>query len=218
MSSLSRTSLRDQAASVIRAEIVAGQFEPGVIYSANVIAERLGVSATPIREAMLDLTNAGLVEPVRNRGFRILTVADRDLEEIVELRLLLEPPAMRKVVDQATDEEIARLDESVTAIETAAAEQDVAAFLVADRTFHLAALQLAGNTRLVRLVDQLRDQTRLLGLRSLALEGNLSASAHEHREILDALRTRRADDAVELMRAHLEHTRGVWAGHPENAG
>jgi DNA-binding GntR family transcriptional regulator len=215
--SLKRSSLRAQASEVIRAGIVAGQFEPGEIYSANTIADQLGVSATPIREAMLDLANSGLVEPVRNRGFRILTMADKDLDEISELRLLIEPPTMRKVVDLATDEEIAGLDASVLAIETAASDQDVAAFLVADRKFHLALLDLAGNARLSRLVEQLRDQTRLLGLRGLAVE-SLSASAHEHREILEALRERRADDAVELMRVHLEHTRGVWAGLPEQSG
>jgi DNA-binding GntR family transcriptional regulator len=214
--SLKRSSLRAQASEVIRAGIVAGQFEPGEIYSANTIADQLGVSATPIREAMLDLANSGLVEPVRNRGFRILTMADKDLDEISELRLLIEPPTMRKVVELATDEEIAELDAAVLAIETAASDQDVAAFLVADRKFHLALLDLAGNARLSRLVEQLRDQTRLLGLRGLAVEG-LSASAHEHREILEALRERRADDAVELMRVHLEHTRGVWAGLPEQS-
>lgn len=212
---LQRSSFRDQAAEVIRARIVSGQFAPGEIYSAKTIAEQLGVSATPIREAMLDLANAGLVEPIRNRGFRILTMEDKDLDEVRELRLLLEPPAMTMVVERATDAELEALTPAVEAIEAAARARDVASFLISDKRFHSALLELADNERLARLVDQLRDQTRLLGLEPLAGEGKLFDSAHEHRELLDLLRARKGAAAAELMRVHVEHTRGLWAGLPE---
>jgi DNA-binding GntR family transcriptional regulator len=208
-------SLRDQAAQVIRAGIVAGELQPGEIYSAAVLAERLGVSPTPVREAMLDLASAGLVEPVRNRGFRVVTPEERDLDEISELRLMLEVPAMRLVVERADDDDLAALEPVVEDIERTGEEGDVPAFLVADRHFHLGLLELTGNRRLVRVVDRLRDQTRLVGLRTLAESGALAASGREHRDVLDALRARDADRAERLMRVHLEHTRGVWAGRSE---
>ncbi|MBS1678272.1 MAG: GntR family transcriptional regulator [Actinobacteria bacterium] len=216
--SLQRSSLRGQAAEVIRARIVSGQFAPGEIYSANTIAEQLGVSATPIREAMLDLANAGLVEPIRNRGFRILTMEDKDLDEVGELRLLLEPSAMLMVVERAEDAELEALTPAVEKIEATAEERDVAAFLVADKRFHSALLELTRNERLARLVGQLRDQTRLLGLQPLAFEGKLFASAHEHRELLEHLCARDGAAAEKLMRSHVEHTRGLWAGIPEADG
>lgn len=200
---------------MIRASILAGELGPGEIHSATTIAQRLGVSPTPVREAMLDLANGGLVEPVRNRGFRVLTPDDRDLDEISELRLMLEPAAMRAVVERATDEQLAELDAVVTTIEQRAEVADVAGFLVADRAFHLGLLELLGNGRLVRLVAQLRDQTRLVGITELARAGNLMTSAREHREILAALRARDADAAEQLMRSHLVHTRGIWAGRSE---
>jgi DNA-binding GntR family transcriptional regulator len=212
MEVLTQEHLRDQAGRVIRASILAGDLVPGQIYSAVTLAESLGVSPTPVREAMLDLANVGLVEPVRNRGFRVLTIADDDLDEISELRRMLELPAVQKVVEVATDEELAGLDEKVTAIESAAAGGDVTGFLVADRDFHLSLLALARNARLVRLVGQLRDQTRLVGLKPLAAKGDLMASAREHRPILMAIRARDGDRAHQLMGAHLEHTRGIWAG------
>lgn len=211
------SSLRRQAGDALRAGILSGELEPGSIYSATVLAERLGVSATPVREAMLDLAHAGLVEPVRNRGYRIVAPEDRDLDEISELRLLLEVPATRKAAERATDAELAALEAVIDAIESTAAEGDLMGFLLADRRFHLGLLQLAGNRRLVRLVEQLRDQTWLLGLKPLAEAGRLTISAAEHRGILDAMRAHDADLAEALMRAHLEHTRGIWAGHAEEA-
>jgi len=214
---LKALSLREQAAQVIRAGIIGGELAPGEIYSATVLAERLGVSPTPVREAMLDLANAGLVEAVRNRGFRVLTPDDRDLEEIVELRLMLEVPASRLVAERATDEQLAPLESLVAALESTAEDGDVAGFLLADREFHLGLLALTGNRRLVRLIDQLRDQTRLIGLTELAKAGRLDGSAREHRAVLEALLARDADRVEELMRVHIEHTRGIWAGRDEAA-
>jgi DNA-binding GntR family transcriptional regulator len=208
-------SLREQAGQVLRASIIGGELEPGEIYSATMLAERLGVSPTPVREAMLDLANAGLVEAVRNRGFRVLLPDDNDLDEVGELRLMLEVPATRRAVEHGTDEEIEALSRSVVKIEQAAKKGDLPAFLLADREFHLGILEMAGNRRLVRLVEQLRDQTRLGGLKQLAETGRLMSSAREHREMLEALRARDADNVEQLMRVHLEHTRGIWAGRAE---
>ena len=212
MRALTTANLRGQAVEMLRASIVAGELEPGEIYSAPALAERLGVSATPVREAMLDLANDGLVEPVRNRGFRVVVVDEDALDEISELRQMLEVPAMAKVVARAGDEQLAALFAKVDRIEAAALRSDAAEFLFADRDFHLSLLILGGNTRLVRLVGQLRNQTRLAGIRVLAESGQLMASALEHRPILQAVCRRDAELAQGLMRAHLDHTRELWAG------
>jgi DNA-binding GntR family transcriptional regulator len=208
-------SLREQAQQVIRASILAGELAAGEIYSASTLAERLGVSPTPVREAMLELVNGGLVEPVRNRGFRILTPDEDDLDEISQLRLMLEVPSMRIVAERVSDADLGALRDVVEQIEATAAAADVAGFLLADRAFHLGMLELTGNRRLVRLVALLRDQTRIVGITELAREGNLAKSAAEHRDILDALEQRDADKAEALMKRHLIHTRGIWAGRAE---
>jgi DNA-binding GntR family transcriptional regulator len=212
---LAKVSLREQAGQVLRAKVMAGQLVPGEIYAVGVLAHELGVSATPVREAMLDLASAGLVEPVRNRGFRILVADDDDLDEISELRILLEVPAIRRVIELATDEQIQALYPTVAAIEAASANHDVAAFLLADRDFHIGLLELTGNRRLTQMVAQLRDQTRLMGLTAMSAAGNLDASAREHAQVLGAVTDREPDRAEALMRRHLEHTRGLWAGRAE---
>jgi DNA-binding GntR family transcriptional regulator len=215
--SLSRTSLREQARVSLRASILGGELEAGRTYSAQALAERLGVSATPVREALLDMANMGLVEPLRNRGFRILTISEADLDEICEIREMLEAPAMRLVVERADAAQLKAVEPALEELEEAAREGDVAQFLVADRDFHLSLLEYTGNRRLVREVEQLRDQTRLVGISGLAAAGRLEESAAEHRPILEALQAGDGARAERLMRDHIHHTRGIWAGRDEPA-
>jgi DNA-binding GntR family transcriptional regulator len=209
---LTQVSLREQAAESIRAGVVSGELAAGEILSAATIAGRLGVSVTPVREAMLDLATAGLVEPVRNRGYRVVEVSERDLDEIIELRVMIEAPAMALVVERAGDADLEALAPHLDGIEEAAHAGDVSRFLLHDRQFHLGLLELAGNRRLVDVVGTLRDQTRLVGLQALAREHALTGSALEHRPILAALLDRDAERAQRLMREHLQHARGTWAG------
>lgn len=212
---LKRTNLREEAVAVLRAAVLGGDLAPGSIHSAVSLAERLGVSPTPVREAMLDLAKSGLIEVLPNRGFRVTTVEAADLDEICELRLMLEVPGLAKVVQLAADEQIDALERLLDELEAAAFRRDIAAFLVADRAFHLGLLALAGNGRLVGIVAELRDQTRIPGLQSLAAIGALDATAAEHRPILEAIRARDATGAQRLMAEHLEHTRRDWAGVSE---
>src|SRR3954470_11176919 len=79
---LGHHSLREQVSHALRAALIAGELRPGVVYSAPVLAAGFGVSATPVREAMLDLAKEGLVEVVRNKGFRVTELSDRDLDEL----------------------------------------------------------------------------------------------------------------------------------------
>jgi DNA-binding GntR family transcriptional regulator len=215
--SIRRKNLREEAVEILRAAILGGELEPGSIHSAVSLAEQLGVSPTPVREAMLELSRLGLVEVLPNRGFRVTVIDDQDLDEIAELRTLLEVPALEQVIERASDEGLDQLDQQLQELEAAADRNDVPAFLVADRAFHLGLLELAGNRRLVEIVAGLRDQTRIVGLHSLAAAGTLQASAAEHRPILQAVRARDVAEAERLMATHLEHTRGVWAGKAEAA-
>jgi DNA-binding GntR family transcriptional regulator len=210
---LEASSLRERAADAIRNGIVTGEIRAGELYSVPTLAARLGVSATPVREAMLDLANEGLVEAVRNRGFRVLELTDADLDEIIEVRIMLEVPAVGRLAGSLSPDEVSRLGELVEETEAMAKATDVEGFLTADRAFHLALVELAGNRRLVELVARLRDQTRLYGLPELLSSGILETAAGDHRAILEAIvaADRRGSEA--RMRAHLEHTtRSVWTG------
>ncbi|MCV7420731.1 GntR family transcriptional regulator [Mycobacterium yunnanensis] len=210
--SLKQPSLRDQALRVIREGMVSGELAPGEIYSATALANQLGVSASPVREAMLTLVNQGLMEAVRNRGFRVLPLDDDDRREIYEMRTLLEIPATAALAGRqeiADDYETYRgIAEEIVA---AARRGDLIDYLDADRRFHLGLLAFGNNHRLVHAIDGLRDNTRLYGLKNLSDNGTLVASAEEHLPILDAIVADRPDEVRDLMQHHLRHIRGDWA-------
>jgi DNA-binding GntR family transcriptional regulator len=207
--------LRQQARAAIQAQISTGGIEPGQIYPVAYFASQLGVSATPVREALFDLVHEGLVELVKNRGFRVVELSDQDLDEIFELRLLLELPAIRQVAGRLTTDDVAECALYVQATKKSAAAGDLVGFLAADREFHLRMLTPLENRRLVEQIARLRDQARLPGLQSLAEAGTLIAAADEHERILAAVEKGNADLAEERLRSHLQHTRGIWAGRAE---
>jgi DNA-binding GntR family transcriptional regulator len=208
---LTVTSLRDKARRAIRAGIIAGNIEAGGVVSVRTLAGRLGVSATPVREAMLDLAKDGLLVPIRNKGFRVPMPSDTDLQNIVDLRLLLEVPSLMQLAGKLPAERVGHHRAAADAVRAAAAEGDVVGFLEGDREFHLALLAELGNPRLVDLVALLRDQVRLYGVPQLAEENQLTGSAGEHVEILDAIEGGDAGRVRLLMSQHLEHIRGIWA-------
>ncbi len=215
ISAIRAGSLREQVTRALEAAMVAGELAPGEIYSAPALGERFGVSATPVREAMLDLARDGFVEVVRNRGFRVLEMSDTDLEQVSQIRLLLEVPTTVAVAERITDEQIAHLAGLADAIEAAAERGDLIDYLDSDRRFHAGLIAVLGNPRLTDLVDRMRRQTRLFGLDDLVHSGRLGASAHEHHELLEALRSGDAEATRALIASHIRHTRGLWVGRDE---
>jgi DNA-binding GntR family transcriptional regulator len=211
-----RRSVRGQVVDALRAALVTGQMRPGVVYSAPVLAARFGVSATPVREAMLDLAKEGLVEVVRNKGFRVTELSDGELDDITEVRRLIEVPTAVKAVGLATPADLARLRPVARRIVEAARKKDLIAYIEHDQRFHLDLLAIAGNAQLVSLVGELRARSRLYGLDRLAESGELGASAREHVEMLDLIMAKDRRGLERLMKAHLGHVRGSWAGRDES--
>ncbi len=203
--------LRDQVAHALRAALISGELRPGQVYSAPVLAEDFGISATPVREAMLDLAREGLVEPVRNKGFRVTQVTDRDLDQYTEIRTLIEVPMTGRVTRLAARADLEALRPVAEEIVRAARDHDLIGYLEADRRFHLTLLGLAGNERLVETVGELRKRSRLYGLTGLDERGELLPSAEEHLELLDLMLAGDADGAEACMTRHLGKIRSLWA-------
>ncbi|MET9862543.1 GntR family transcriptional regulator [Streptomyces smyrnaeus] len=212
---LKSVSLRQQAREALRTRIVLGQIEPGRVESVINVASELGVSVTPVREAVMDLANLGMVEIIRNRGFRVPVLTDHDLEEIFRLRTMLEVPAMVELAQLADRAPLTRFRQLAEQLTDAARQGDLVSFLDLDRQFHLGLLELLGNRRLVEMVGQLRDQARMQGLQKLADHGELTQSGEEHIAIVDAVEAGDGELTAELVRKHLTHSRGIWAGRTE---
>jgi DNA-binding GntR family transcriptional regulator len=214
----SRASLRQQVTEVLRGAVITGVMRPGALYSAPALAERFGVSATPVREAMLDLVKEGLIEAVRNKGFRVTDLTDSQLDDITDVRMLIEVPTVAAIAERYTpewDPTIAELRAVARQIVEHAESGDLIAYVEADRRFHLGLLELGGNAQLVSVVGDLRSRSRLYGLEQLAAHGQLGRSAAEHEQLLDLVQAGDADHAGALMRRHIAHVRGLWAGRPD---
>ncbi len=206
-----RSSYRERVADALRAALIAGELRPGEVYSAPSLAARFGVSATPVREAMLDLAKEGLVDTVPNKGFRVTAVSDQQLDEYTHVRALIEIPTVVDLARTADRVSLEALRPAAREIVTAAVAGDLIAYVEADTRFHLGLLALAGNSHLVEVVADLRKRSRLYGLTALVEAGRLLASAEEHLELLDALLERDGKAVHAIMTRHLGHVRSLWA-------
>ncbi|MGK5692133.1 GntR family transcriptional regulator, partial [Streptomyces sp. URMC 128] len=200
-----RSSVRGQIVDALRAALVAGDLRPGEVYSAPVLGERFGVSATPVREAMQQLALEGAVEVVPNRGFRVVERGARELAELAEVRALIEVPVMLRLARTVPAERWAALRPLAEATVRAASSGCRATYAESDRGFHRAVLSLSGNEQLVQIAEDLhrRAQWPLVGSGpGVRVRADLVADAHEHTALLDALIARDLDVVRALVGEH----------------
>jgi DNA-binding GntR family transcriptional regulator len=198
-------------AAALRSALITGSLRPGVVYSAPTLAAQFGVSATPVREAMLDLAKEKLVEVIRNKGFRVAELTQQDLDDVAELRLLIEVPIIARLARNPDRHALEGLRPLAEAIEAAAEEEDMIGLINADTAFHLGLLELAKNKHLVQLVSDLRARSRLYRLSVLATQGELWRTVSEHTELLNVVIAGDEERARQLMAHHIQHVRGEWA-------
>jgi DNA-binding GntR family transcriptional regulator len=206
-------SMRQQIHSQIKAMLISGELAPGQLCSVYQLAELFGVSRTPVREALLQLAREGLLQAERNRGFRVVVSSPHDLDEISEIRMLLEVPALMKVakLEPRPTEEFERARAIYDRMASAAKVRNLRRFIQADGEFHLHLISLTGNRRLLSLLSDLRDHMHLPGLQKLAESGGLEHSSEEHLQLLRALERGDAEAAGDIARAHISRTRAEWA-------
>jgi DNA-binding GntR family transcriptional regulator len=210
-------SLREKVEKAIAAAIISGQMMPGEVFSVPILAAQFDVSATPVREAMLNVEKRGFVTAVRNKGFRVTDVDDETLTQVVGVRQLLEPAAMAQLAPVFQAEQAPEARRLADRIVEGAADENLTEYLAADTAFHALLMAYTGNHLLVDIVSDLRERTRLIGLRDLVGTERLSVSAREHHAIVDLLEAHDADGVRELMRTHVGHVHGWWSGHDESA-
>jgi DNA-binding GntR family transcriptional regulator len=209
---VSGPSLREQARKVIRGLIITGQMQADQLYSVPRLATELGVSATPVREALLDLAREGLLEPVRNRGFRVVVLSAGELKDIYAIRTMLEVPSIAEIARVGlTSAQLERLRDLADITKHAADAGNLIEFLEADRKFHVELIATLGNKPLAELVETLRDRVRLHGFKSGNSSEYIAHSAGEHFQLLDYLSKHDESGAVALMQRHLERSRKVWS-------
>jgi DNA-binding GntR family transcriptional regulator len=188
----------------VREAILEAELPPGQIMSQVALAEELGVSRTPLREALRMLQGEGLVEARTNRRVRVAPISPSDLEELYSVRIVLEAQALRLAVPRMSQEHIARLEGSIAEMAHFAAQRDMRRWLVPHSEYHRQLTRLAGE-RFEALLSQLFDHAERY--RRLHLGHGPSAWATaDHREILDAVKLDDAQTAATLLAQHLART------------
>ncbi len=200
------SSLTARVRESIREAIIEGDLEPGSLHSVKSLADIFKVSRTPVREALIDLAGADMVEFERNRGVRILETSVHDLEEILVMRILLEVPATHRAAGRIDEEGLDALRQELDAMAEAAANADEATMMQHDRRFHELINAASGNSRLTEYVDSLRDLILTRGVSTADNTRSLPEIVAEHEGIIAALAAGDADAAAAEMKRHLVNT------------
>ncbi|WP_198539316.1 GntR family transcriptional regulator [Streptomyces graminilatus] len=193
----------DRVYSHVKEGVLDRRYEGGTLLTEGELAEAVGVSRTPVREALLRLEVEGLIKLYPKKGALVLPVSAQEIADVVETRQLVEEHAIRKAVP-ASPRLIARLTELLEQQREQAAEGDFAGAAVTDRCFHAEIVRSGGNEILSRLYDQLRDRQLRMGVAVMhAHPDRITKTLAEHQEILDALRSGDPEAAVAIVHRHV---------------
>lgn len=198
-------SLREQVATWLRSALFTGDLGPGSTFSVPALAEQFGISATPVREAVLDLVQQGLVVAVPSKGFLVVNPSSETIEQSVEIRRLLEVPTNCRIAEWVTPADLAPLRVMAKQILTHAREADLRSFVEVDYLFHRGVTGLAGNPMLTDLVEDLRSRARVVTVPYIASKSLLIKAAHEHKRLLDAMQARDMSEVKSVTEQHMSY-------------
>lgn len=197
--------LRDVVFNTLRRAILTGQLKPGERLMEVHLASRLGVSRTPIREAIRKLELEGLVIMIPRRGAEVARITEKSLKDVLEVRRALDALSVELACDRITQEDISRLLEACRAFERAVREGDASVIASEDVALHDIIVEATGNVRLQQLVNNLSEQMyrfRFVYIKEESQHDNLIA---EHREIYESIVSRDKERAAAAARLHIDN-------------
>lgn len=208
---IQRRNLGDDVYRILWTRILSRDLHPGDKLSDLKLSAELGVSRTPVREALHRLLQDGVIRARPNYGFFVTSFDASDIDEIFEVRAALEALALRSVVRRFPDEDYAwaleQLDDVHRMIETASDESEIIAanerFLAMDQGFHRFLLDNSGNQRLVAIVNGLWAQISVFQKAGTYVPGYIDVALRQHRAIIRLLRDRRHDEAIAALEHHI---------------
>ena len=202
-----------RATTELREMIFSGELVAGSNHLESELADRLGMSRTPVREAALTLEAQGLVEMRPRKGVRILPISADDMAEIYDVLTELECLAVQEAALALHDDaRLAALKDAIDAMETAIAHVDLESWAKADDRFHEELVRLGRNSRAERIVAMMSDQVRRARLTTLFMRPLPTKSNADHHRVYDAIRNGDPETAVRIHRAHRRHAKHMLVG------
>jgi DNA-binding GntR family transcriptional regulator len=200
-------SLTQRVYGMLRTEILTCVLEPGKEVSEAELAERFKVSKTPVREALATLRSEGLVRTFPRRGYQIVPVTFGDMNELFDLRTILEAGAAELACQRITDSEIEHLNRLADVVYDRSEQPSLKRFVQANRDFHVAIAKASGNERLYQLLARQIDELERFFYLGARLRDVSSETRSDHHAIVDTLSKRDPAAAREIMIRHNEVTR-----------
>lgn len=198
--------LSSQVMNFVRDSVQAGEMDTQSWYSVYQLAEKLQISRSPVREGLLRLEEAGLIEFVRNRGFRIIETQPEEVSEIFSLRLAIEPTATARAAQLRTDASLAAMHDLLLKMDEAAKDKDETAFFHWDQLLHEEILAAGHAKRSAKILAQLRAHTRILSDSTVRKYRTLEHVQSEHEPIVQAIEQQDPERAAKEMATHITAT------------
>lgn len=196
-------SLKELAFQALKENILNHQLRPGSVYSEQALAKKLGISKTPIHEALTDLEKRGFVKILPRKGFQVNRLTQRDVRDMFEFRHSLERSVLLMVAPKLTEENL-RVITSMN--ERALRAQDPVSFLRYDRGFHLYLASLTQNRFFIEALENIKDLSDWVGAEVFAMKGRAKEAVKEHAAVIEMLRKRDPEGAAKAMTEHLRIT------------
>lgn len=201
--------LRELVLESIREAIIKGTLKPGERLMEIQLAEELGVSRTPVREALRKLELEGFIVMVPRKGAYVADLSVKDIADVFEIRIALEGLAAALAAERITDEELELLERSLIEKGEAITSENFELLVQVDASFHETLYQASRNERLSAIINNLREQIQRFRSASLSYPGRNKKSLDEHRALLEALEARDVDAARQLAQKHIENAENV---------
>ena len=197
--------LREKILETIRDAIATGVLKPGEKVAEPELAERFGISRTPIREAFRQLESEGYLTVIPRKGAVVVSFSSKEVEEFYAIKSILEGYAAHRACQKLTDKEISRLEAINDKLRQLAEEGDIKHFFKIHNDFHELFRKAADNEKLDEMISGLVSKFQRLRYESLSKPGRMKISVQEHNKIIDAFKARDADLAEQLVRKNAEY-------------
>lgn len=207
MTKLTRHTLNQQVYNRLQSLLLRGEIPPGAQLDERSLAEAMGVSRTPLREAIGQLVKEGVIEYRPYRGNFVRTFTAKQVNDLFRVRIALESLAMRLAIPKLSQENIAFIRSILDDVDEALFQEDMDAYAEADRRFHNTIVELTGNQPLVELLERLSIQIQMVRIIANRDPEVVERTSHERPRILAALEARNADEAARLMEEHIDGVR-----------
>ncbi|MCL6478001.1 MAG: GntR family transcriptional regulator [Peptococcaceae bacterium] len=197
--------LRELVFESLREAIIHGRLKPGERLMEIQLAEEMGVSRTPVREAIRKLELEGFVVMIPRKGAYVSGISVKDIVDVFEVRAALEALAAGLAAERITAEELENLERSLVQISEVSDRQDLNAMVETDTNFHELLYKASRNQRLFQIVTHLKEQIQRFRTTSLSQPGRSKDALNEHRRIVEAISERNVEMAQALAREHIEN-------------